>query len=60
MNCENEFCIYQKDKKCLLDRISIGESGCCEECLYIHLPTEALENLKEKSRKKYEEYSLNN
>ena len=56
MECLNEFCIYQKDDKCILDEIEIGTSGICQSCIYPNIPPEILEQEKEKLRKRYEEY----
>ena len=37
MRCENNFCIYWKDKSCILDEISLDIQGQCEDCIYIDL-----------------------
>lgn len=54
MLCENEYCIYQKSKKCMLDTISIDEFGRCSECIVPNFPYKALEKAKEKTLKKLE------
>lgn len=51
MDCENEFCIYQKDDKCTLDKISLDFQGICNECIYVNLDNELLEELKKKQIK---------
>ena len=51
MDCENEFCIYQKDDKCTLDKISLDFQGICNECIYVNLDDALLKELKEKQIK---------
>ena len=34
MNCQNDFCIYQRDGVCCLEEISIDKMGVCENCIY--------------------------
>lgn len=36
MFCENEFCIYQENRQCILDKISLDIQGRCKECIYIY------------------------
>lgn len=38
MICENEYCIYQKNRKCTLDTISVDEFGKCSECIIPNIP----------------------
>ena len=47
MNCENEFCIYNRKNKCILDDISLDIQGKCEACIYVDIPADQLEKLKE-------------
>lgn len=54
MNCENSFCIYQKGGECLLDEISLDNSGMCEDCIRPNIPEQILENEKEKLRERFE------
>ena len=51
MECENELCIYQRDDKCLLDKISLDYQGMCNECIYVSLDEAMLKELKEKQIK---------
>ncbi len=37
MYCENDFCIYQDDRHCILNRIHIDVMGCCSECIVINI-----------------------
>ena len=54
MECENAFCIYQKDNRCLLDVIELDINGSCQSVIYPDIPTHILEYEKEKLRKKLE------
>ena len=54
MECENSFCIYQSQGKCLLDNISIDISGMCTECIYPDIDEKILNKAKSKLLKKYE------
>mgnify|MGYP003290400733 CR=1 FL=1 len=48
MNCRNEFCIYQKDDKCILDEINLDIQGSCEECIYVEINNKVLQVAKDK------------
>lgn len=37
MNCENEYCIYNLESKCLLEKISVNSLGMCDDCIMISL-----------------------
>ena len=54
MQCENMFCIYWKEGKCLLDKISLDIMGCCQECIYVDIGEESLRMAREKAIEKYE------
>lgn len=43
LRCKNSFCIYWKDKNCILDEISLDIQGQCEDCIYIDLDEKILE-----------------
>ena len=43
MRCENIFCIYFSNKKCILDEISLDIQGTCENCIYVDIDEEVLE-----------------
>ena len=55
MKCENDFCIYEANGKCILDEISINSLGACDECIYPNIDRDYLEKQKQKLLKKYEE-----
>ncbi len=53
MNCENTFCIYCDDDKCILEEININSLGRCDACIIINLSDELLRKEKEKLLDKY-------
>lgn len=54
INCENCFCIYEENGKCILDKIELDIMGQCTECIYISLTDSVLKEAKQKLLKKYE------
>ena len=56
MECENFLCVYQKDDKCILDRISLDVVGHCLDCIYVDIEPELLKELKDKQLKQFAEY----
>ena len=59
MFCENIFCIYQEDGKCIFDEMTIDIDGMCSECMLVEIDSELLERLKKEKReeldRRYEE-----
>lgn len=55
MNCENELCIYQKDKQCCLKSISINDLGMCSQAILASIPTAELEKYKGQTRRSLED-----
>ncbi len=53
MKCENIFCIYCDNYKCILNTISINNIGMCEECIIINLDDETIKKEKIKLLRKY-------
>lgn len=63
IECENNYCIYWENKKCILSNIFINSAGLCMDCILISLSerelkekrkkegTKKFENLKEKLKK---------
>ena len=43
MECENDYCIYNRKSRCVLDKISINSLGMCDDCIMIELDEEFLE-----------------
>ena len=55
MECENSFCIYERDRKCILEKISVNMLGICDDCIYPSIDDEVLNSLKEKTLKRLED-----
>ena len=55
MICENKFCIYQEDEKCLLDEVRADIMGACTDCIYIDISDEELRKRKKEMLKRFEE-----
>ena len=51
MKCENNYCIYQYEDKCILDEISIDGLGMCAECIYPDIDEKTLNEAKTKNLK---------
>lgn len=47
--CENEFCIYQFEGKCILETVRLDIQGSCLDCVYIDIDKDVLNSLKEKN-----------
>ncbi len=54
MKCENNFCIYQTNDKCILDKVSIDSLGMCTECIYPDIDEKTLNQAKSKLLKDYQ------
>ena len=54
MECRYEFCLYNEQDACTLEKISINEAGLCEACILVSLEKEQLEEEKRKQLKKLE------
>ncbi len=59
MICENELCIYQKDKQCCLKTVSINALGMCNETILANICTADLEQYKEQTRRSLNETDPN-
>lgn len=46
MKCENYFCVYEKDCKCILDSISLDVQGSCLSCVYVNIDDDILQRQK--------------
>lgn len=53
MECENIYCVFCKNNKCLLNKISIDISGLCKDCIYVDIAKEVLEQAKKELLEKY-------
>lgn len=58
MNCENVFCVYNKEGGCIVEP-SIGISGFCDSCVYIDIEKEKLAEIKEKMLSAWNEQDEN-
>ena len=54
MNCENIFCIYQRENRCVLEKINLDILGVCTDCIYVNVGKEKLKELKEKQLRNIE------
>ena len=55
MYCEYSYCIYYKERACILDEIRVDSIGLCGSCETITIPEEILEGYREKRLKEIEE-----
>lgn len=46
MNCENKFCIYQNEGKCMLNKVDIDSLGMCADCIYPDIDEKVLNQAK--------------
>lgn len=54
MRCENFFCIYNEEEKCLLDEIELDICGLCKSCIYVNIDrSEIVKRKKEQLEKRY-------
>lgn len=54
MECENYFCVYQEDGRCVLTSVRLDVQGRCKACIYLPLD-DKLKDLKAEVRIKYNE-----
>lgn len=43
MKCDNFFCIYWADGRCILSEIELDIQGNCSSCIYVKIPEDILE-----------------
>lgn len=48
LSCENGFCVYQKEGKCILENVQLDIQGNCIDCICIDIEENVLDDLKEK------------
>lgn len=53
MECENVFCVYEKDGKCILDKVSLDITGQCTECITVEIENVIIAKAKNNFLKKY-------
>jgi len=47
MNCEFDYCIYNRNYKCIADDVGINDLGMCDTCIVISLDDDFLKSKKE-------------
>ena len=52
MVCENKFCVYWSDNRCVLKEIVLDIQGSCTSCVYITMDDEELDNLRREQLEK--------
>ncbi len=55
MKCEFDYCIYQRDGKCIVDRIQINSQGMCDACIVLSLEGAFLQEIKRKKLENIEQ-----
>ena len=56
MTCEVEYCIYNKRRTCILERIEITAMGTCDSCELVEVPKEIIHKSKVRRLKVIEAY----
>jgi len=46
INCEFNLCIYNKDNKCIFQKININSLGICDNCMLPNIDKEIVEKSK--------------
>ena len=54
MNCENKFCIYQNEGKCMLNKVDIDSLGMCADCIYPDIDEKVLNQAKLELLREYQ------
>ena len=54
MLCENCFCLYYEDEKCILEEIELDICGNCKSCIYIDITEKELAKTDARDRKTIE------
>lgn len=59
MECYNDLCAYWKKDICILDSISINEIGLYNEYISVDIPSDKMEEYREKHLQRLNEYDRN-
>ena len=43
MNCEFEYCIYNRNSNCIVDKPKINDLGMCDACIVVSIEKDFLE-----------------
>lgn len=54
VTCENNLCLYWKSHRCILNEISLTDSGICASCILISFSEDYLKIEREKQLKRLE------
>lgn len=54
--CENIFCIYWENDKCLLNSVKLDIQGRCDSCIYIDIKEPTLKIFRKSHLNKIENY----
>jgi hypothetical protein len=54
MDCDYEYCIYNRERKCLVEKVSINDIGMCDSCMIVTLDKEFLVTEKERQLEEIE------
>lgn len=46
--CEQKFCVYWMNHRCILDEISIDETGMCTDCINTNIDGKLLDKLRQR------------
>lgn len=55
MRCENYFCIYWSEDICCLDSISLDILGNCQDCIYVTINEEILQQARLEQLNQYQD-----
>ena len=54
MICEFDYCVYNRNKQCLLKEIRINSLGMCDDCIVVSVQDSILEKFKTEQLHKLE------
>ena len=54
IQCENEWCVYQENNRCVMQTVTLDIQGQCQECVYVSLDAEWLQQRKNEARQALE------
>ena len=54
-SCENELCLYFRERRCILDRVAVNELGYCDAFLLVQVPGEMLDSCRKRQLLKLEQ-----
>ena len=54
MICENIYCIYNNDERCMVEDIELDIQGKCTSCIYVDIEKEYLNRKKKELLEEYD------